>query len=141
MNTVKLLIDGQKRDAVDQKTFTRMNPITGEVASVAAAAQPADVQAALESAEKAFHVWSKLGPTERRKRLLKAADLMDQRAEEFVLTARQETGSTNSSDFRRAAAPKIRGSVASGKAILICFLTILNFKLSNSSIDKQPPVF
>lgn len=96
MNTVKLLIDGQKRDAVDQKTFTRMNPITGEVASVAAAAQPADVQAALESAEKAFHVWSKLGPTERRKRLLKAADLMDQRAEEFVLTARQETGSTNS---------------------------------------------
>lgn len=96
MNTVKLLIDGQKRDAVDQKTFTRMNPITGEVATVAAAAQPADVQAALESAEKAFQTWSKLGPTERRKRLLKAADLMDQRAEEFVLTARQETGSTNS---------------------------------------------
>lgn len=96
MNTVKLLIDGQMRDAVEQKTFTRMNPITGEVATVAAAAQPADVQAALESAEKAFHVWSKLGPTERRKRLLKAADLMDQRAQEFVLTARQETGSTNS---------------------------------------------
>ena len=96
MNTVKLLIDGQMRDAEGQKTFTRMNPITGEVASVAAAAQPADVQAALESAEKAFQTWSKLGPTERRVRLLKAADLMDERAEEFVLTARQETGSTNS---------------------------------------------
>lgn len=96
MNTVKLLIDGQMRDAEGQKTFTRMNPITGEVASVAAAAQPADVQAALESAEKAFLTWSKLGPTERRVRLLKAADLMDKRTEEFVLTARQETGSTNS---------------------------------------------
>lgn len=96
MNTVKLLIDGQMRDATGQKTFTRMNPITGEVATVAAAAQSADVQAALESAEKAFKTWSKLGPTERRKRLLKAADLMDQRANEFVLTARQETGSTNS---------------------------------------------
>ena len=96
MNTVKLLIDGQMRDAVDQKTFTRMNPITGEVATVAAAAQPADGQAAMESAEQAFPVWSKLRPTERRKRLLKAADLMDQRAQEFVLTARQETGSTNS---------------------------------------------
>ncbi|QPT39202.1 Benzaldehyde dehydrogenase [NAD(+)] [Oligella ureolytica] len=96
MNTVKLLIDGQMRDATGQKTFTRINPITGEVASVAAAAQSADVQAALESAEKAFQTWSKLGPTERRMRLLKAADIMDQRAEEFVLTARQETGSTNS---------------------------------------------
>ena len=42
-------------------------------------------------------------------------------------------GSTNSSAFRRAAAPKILASVASGKTILILRRTILNLKLSNNS--------
>ena len=96
MNTVQLLINGQMRDASHQKTFTRISPLTGQVATVAAAAQTEDVQAALEAAAHAFPVWSALGPTERRKRLLKAADLMDARTAEFIATARQETGSTNS---------------------------------------------
>lgn len=96
MNTVQLLINGQQRDAAGQKTFSRLSPLNGEVATIAAAAQKEDVQAALEAAEKAFPIWSALGPTERRMRLLKAADLMDARAPEFIATARQETGSTNS---------------------------------------------
>lgn len=96
MNTAQLLIDGQLRDAKQGKTFKRINPVTGEVATVAAAAQAQDVQAALESAERAFKKWSALNPTERRKRLLKAADLMEARAADFIAVARQETGSTNS---------------------------------------------
>lgn len=96
MNTAQLLINGQLRDASNNKTFERVNPVTGEVATVAAAAQADDVQAALEAAEKAFPIWSALGPTERRLRLLKAADLMDQRTAEFIATVRQETGSTDS---------------------------------------------
>lgn len=96
MNTAQLLIDGQLRDATGGKTFERINPVTGEVATVAAAAQPEDVQAAIESAEQAFHDWSALSPTERRKRLLKAADLMEERIGDFIAVARQETGSTDS---------------------------------------------
>lgn len=96
MNTAQLLIDGQLRDATGGKTFERLNPVTGEVATVAAAAQPEDIQAAIESAQQAFITWSTLGPSERRKRLLKAADLMEQRIGDFIAVARQETGSTDS---------------------------------------------
>ncbi len=50
-------------------------------------------------------------------------------------------GSTNSSDFKRAAAPKILGSVASGKTILILRRTTLNFKLSNNSTINPPVLY
>lgn len=96
MNTAQLLINGKLQDATGKKTFTRINPVNNQVATTAAAAQSADVQAAIEAAANAFPVWSALSPSERRQRLLKAADLMDQRAEEFVSTVRTETGSTDS---------------------------------------------
>lgn len=96
MNSTQLLIDGQWREATGGHTFTRLNPITQQVATTAAAAQAKDVQAAIEAAERAFPAWSALGPTERRKRLLRAADIMDSYAPEFIRIARQETGSTNS---------------------------------------------
>ena len=94
MNRAQLLINGELRDAQGGKTFKRINPVTGEVATIAAAAQPADVQAAIEAAAQAFKSWSALGPTERRQRLLRAADLMEQRSTDFIRIARQETGST-----------------------------------------------
>lgn len=96
MNTAQLLINGQLRDATGGKTFERINPVTGEVATVAAAAQPEDVAAAVEAAQQAFMHWSALSPTERRNRLLKAADLMEKRIGDFISVARQETGSTDS---------------------------------------------
>lgn len=96
MNTAQLLINGQLRDATGGKTFERINPVTGEVATVAAAAQPEDVAAAVEAAQQAFMHWSALSPTERRNRLLRAADLMEKRIGDFISVARQETGSTDS---------------------------------------------
>lgn len=96
MNTAQLLIDGEFRAASGGQIFERINPVTGEVATVAAAAQPDDVAAAIASAERAFASWSALGPSERRKRLLRAADLMEARIVDFIAVARQETGSTDS---------------------------------------------
>ena len=52
-----------------------------------------------------------------------------------------KTGVINSSAFKRAAAPKIRESVASGKAILMPRRTILNFKLSNNSTGITSCIF
>lgn len=95
MNKALLLINGQKRPATNNKTFQRMNPVTKKAASVAAAAQPADVLAAIESAQKALPAWSKLGPNERRRRLLLAADMMQECTSDFIEIARQETGSTD----------------------------------------------
>jgi acyl-CoA reductase-like NAD-dependent aldehyde dehydrogenase len=93
MNEVKLLIGGRDCDASDKGTFDRLNPLTGEVASQAAAATLSDVDAACEAAAKAFPAWSQTGPNERRKLLLKAADLLDQRAPEFIGCGVAEAGS------------------------------------------------
>jgi len=94
MQNVQLLIHGRSVDASNQATFERISPIDRSVASKAAAATLEDVDRAIESAQQAFKVWSKLSPTERRLRLLKAADLMDQKTEQFIQTGMQETGST-----------------------------------------------
>lgn len=92
MHEVSLLIDGVSRGASDGGTFDRIDPATGQVASRAAAATLADADAAVAAAARAFPAWAALAPTERRRRLLAAADRMDARAGEFIETGRAETG-------------------------------------------------
>jgi len=75
MNEVKLLIGGRDCDASDKATFKRLNPVTGEVASRAAAATLADADAACDAAAEAFPAWAAMGPNERRKLLLKRQEL------------------------------------------------------------------
>ena len=94
MQNVELLIHGQAVAASSGQTFERISPLDGQVASISAAATVADVDRAIESAHEAFQTWSALSPTERRLRLLKAADLMDQKTEQFIQTAVREIGST-----------------------------------------------
>jgi acyl-CoA reductase-like NAD-dependent aldehyde dehydrogenase len=93
MNEVKLLIGGRDCDASNKATFERLNPVTGEVASRAAAATLDDADAAVAAAAAAFPVWSAKGPNERRKLLLKAADLLDARTPEFIGYGVAEAGS------------------------------------------------
>ena len=45
MNQISLLLENQDVEAVDGVTFDRLDPITGDVATRAAAAQIADAQA------------------------------------------------------------------------------------------------
>ncbi len=94
MQNVKLLINGQSINSSSGKTFDRISPIDGSIASTSAAATVADVDKAIESAHRAFQSWSKLSPTDRRLKLLKAADLMDAKTEEFIKIGMIETGST-----------------------------------------------
>lgn len=94
MQNVQLLIHGQSVAASSGQTFERISPIDGSVASISAAATLSDVDRAIESAHEAFKTWSALSPTDRRLKLLKAADLMDQKTEQFIQTAIHEIGST-----------------------------------------------
>ena len=89
MQNVQLLIHGQSVDASNQATFERISPIDGTVATKAAAATLEDVDRAIDSAQQAFKVWSKLSPTERRLRL-KSSRLMDQKTEQFIETGMQK---------------------------------------------------
>jgi acyl-CoA reductase-like NAD-dependent aldehyde dehydrogenase len=76
------------------RTFDRLNPLTGEVATRAPAATVAEAIAVADAAQAAFSAWSSIGPNQRRTLLLKAADLFEARQDEFVRTMIAEIGTT-----------------------------------------------
>ena len=94
MEEVKLLIAGRDVPAARSATFDRLNPISGEVATRAAAASGADAKAAADAAAAAFPKWAALGPSARRALLNKAADLLEARAAQFATILSTETGAT-----------------------------------------------
>src|SRR5215475_13187508 len=91
---VDFIIDGAAVAATSGATFTRHDPVTGAVATEAAAASEADVARAVEAAHRAFPAWSETGPGERRALLLKAADLLEGRAADFATAMTEEIGAT-----------------------------------------------
>ncbi|MCO6188452.1 aldehyde dehydrogenase [Rhizobium sp. L1K21] len=91
---ISLLVDGEARSAAKGRTYERVDPVTGAVASTAAAAGVDDAIAAVVSSSEAFKIWSKTGPGERRALLLKAADIMDGKAAQFTEAMIAETGAT-----------------------------------------------
>jgi acyl-CoA reductase-like NAD-dependent aldehyde dehydrogenase len=91
---VNLLIGGKDVAAHGGATFERRNPMTGAVATRAAAATAGDAQAAVDAAQAAFEDWSELGPTERRALLLRAADALQDRSAEFTDAMMNEIGAT-----------------------------------------------
>ncbi|HXR92614.1 MAG TPA: aldehyde dehydrogenase [Steroidobacteraceae bacterium] len=94
MEDIKLLIAGRDVPAARSATFNRQNPISGEVATRAAAASVEDARAAADAAAAAFPKWAALGPSERRAKLAKAADLLEARAVQFATILTTETGAT-----------------------------------------------
>lgn len=94
MFNVQLMIDNQYRDASDGRVFNRADPISKGEATRAAAASLADARAAVSAAAAAFPAWSKTGPGERRRYLLKAAEIMEARTPEFIARMAAETGAT-----------------------------------------------
>jgi acyl-CoA reductase-like NAD-dependent aldehyde dehydrogenase len=74
--------------------FTRINPITGDLASSAPALKAADVPAIAARAAAAFPAWAAQGPNARRAVLMQAADALAARKDDFVAAMMAETGST-----------------------------------------------
>ena len=83
MKHVSLMIGERELNAADGRTFDRIDPFTGNVATRAAAASVADAIAAADAAAAAFPAWAAMGPGARRTLLLKAADLLDAKGAEF----------------------------------------------------------
>ena len=111
---VQLLIDGADVKSRSKATFERKDPFTGKVATIAEAATVDDVNAACDAAAAAFPKWSETGPTERRMLLLKAADLLQAKSDEFIRLMMEETGATGPwSGFNVMFAAKILREAAS----------------------------
>lgn len=94
MSEILLCIEGEGRSATGGRTFSRLDPVTGDVASTAAAATPEDARAAAEGAARAVAAWSTLGPNARRATLLRAADVLAGKADAFVSAMMSEIGAT-----------------------------------------------
>lgn len=91
---VEFIIDGIAVPSALGETFERHDPVTGKVATVAAAASVEDVEKIVSSAAKAFESWSETGPNARRTLLLKAADILESRTADFIAAMTEETGAT-----------------------------------------------
>src|SRR5438876_11229575 len=73
----QLFIDGQFVDAESGRTFTSLNPATGETFAEVAEADKADIDKAVAAARKAFEgKWSKTSARERGRMIYKLSQLM-----------------------------------------------------------------
>jgi 4-(gamma-glutamylamino)butanal dehydrogenase len=87
-------IDGAFRDAASGKTFATENPASGEVLAQVAAGDTADIDAAVRAARAAFEDgrWSRVAPADRKKVLLRFADLVEANLEELATLDALEAG-------------------------------------------------
>ncbi len=88
----QLIIDNQTVAAKSGATFNRNHPDSGEVITSAAAGGVEDAVAAADSAHAAFQSWRNTAPSERRRLLLKAADILESKTPQFIEVMAAEVG-------------------------------------------------
>ncbi|TCD71815.1 hypothetical protein EIP91_003158 [Steccherinum ochraceum] len=88
-----LLVDGEFRPSLSDKSFEVRNPYTNLVVGHAASASSEDCKDAIETAGKAFATWEHSPFEQRRSILLRAADLLetDRYKEKIINAVRDET--------------------------------------------------
>lgn len=94
MFDIKQIINGQEVAAMTGRTFDRIDPFTGAVASRSPASGIDDVKTAVAVAQAVFPAWAATGPGLRRTLLNKAADLMASKVDDFAALMITETGGT-----------------------------------------------
>jgi acyl-CoA reductase-like NAD-dependent aldehyde dehydrogenase len=90
----ELLVGGRSRAALDGSDFTVREPATGGDLAQISRAGPADVDAAVTTALAAFEsgVWAGTSATDRGRVLLRAANLLRERAEQFAVAEARNAG-------------------------------------------------
>ncbi len=86
------VIGGNAADPMTDRRSDLINPSTGEVFATAPVSGPADVDAAFSAASAAFEGWRDATPSERSLALLRIADAIEARADEFVAIESENTG-------------------------------------------------
>ena len=89
---VQLLIDGAWTRAEGGRTLPVVNPASGEVNGTVAHASRADLDRALEAAEKGFKAWRRVSAYDRSKVMRRAADLLRDRADGIARLMTLEQG-------------------------------------------------
>jgi betaine-aldehyde dehydrogenase len=90
--TLRNFIDGEYRESSSDTRIDIVNPATAEVVATAPVSGQADVDAAYTAAARAFESWRDSTPAERQRALLKIADAVEARADEFIRLEGDDTG-------------------------------------------------
>ena len=102
-------VDGAYVDALDGSTFACVSPIGGRVLAEVASCGPADVDRAVAGARAAFQsgAWATAAPKERKRVLLRLAELIREHADELglleTLDMGKPIGEARGTDVRLAA--------------------------------------
>jgi betaine-aldehyde dehydrogenase len=92
VDELRNFIGGQWTDTSFDKRAELINPSTGEVFATAPLSREVEVDAAVSSAAAAFEGWRDATPSERSLALLRIADKLEVRADEFVAAEARNTG-------------------------------------------------
>ena len=92
MDDLRNFIGGQWTDMAFDRRSELIDPSTGEVFATAPVSSEVEVDAAVASAADAFPGWRDATPAERSLALLRIADAIEARADQFVKAESQNTG-------------------------------------------------
>ncbi|WP_041685690.1 gamma-aminobutyraldehyde dehydrogenase [Renibacterium salmoninarum] len=92
VNTLQNFINGEFVAPTGNGVLDVVNPATEEIVAHAPISSPADIDAAMDAAAKAFTSWKRTTPSERQMLLLKLADAMEARNDELVEAQHRNTG-------------------------------------------------
>jgi succinate-semialdehyde dehydrogenase/glutarate-semialdehyde dehydrogenase len=109
---VSLFIDGNWTAAVAGRTLPVVSPATGDSIGTVAHAERADLDRALEAADKGFRAWRKVSAFDRSKVMRKAADLLRERADKIAPLLTMEQGKP---------LPEAKGEVLAGADVIDWF--------------------
>jgi betaine-aldehyde dehydrogenase len=85
-------VDGSYVDSASERLLDVVDPSTGEVFAQAPVSGKEDVDSAMAAAARAFEGWRDTTPSERQRALLRIADAIEARADDFVAAESENTG-------------------------------------------------
>ena len=92
MKKLENFINGKSVDSASGEVTTLINPATAQPFATAPKSNAADVDKAMKAASNAFADWRDSTPSERQRALLKIADAIESRADEFVAIESENCG-------------------------------------------------
>ena len=117
MEEYKLFAGGEWIETKSGRIIDDIDPADGSVCARIHTAGPEELEKAISAAVEAQKVWAKVGPEDKEKILLKAADILEASADKYTLIFSRESGSclmkargeiVNSANIIRSAAGEIR---------------------------------
>ena len=90
----RALINGKRVGAADGQVFDSISPVDGQVLTQVARCSAADIDAAVAAARTAFEDrrWSGLAPAQRKRAMIRFADLLQQHGDELAMTETLDMG-------------------------------------------------